>query len=88
MFLCLQIISEPLKQFKIKILFSLPVSVHFRNKYDTSMGNITILEHTRTSPTLGQKSEFHNRTGGRKGKKKKSEEGLTGKELRTDARLH
>lgn len=65
----------------------MPVSVPFRNKYDTSMGNITISEHTRTSPTLGQKLEFHNRTGGRKGKKK-SEEGLPGKELRIDARLH
>lgn len=51
------------------------------------MGNITILEYTRMSPTLHQKSEFRNRTGGRKGKKK-AEEGLTGKELRTDARLH
>lgn len=49
------------------------------------MGNITILEYTRMSPTLHQKSEFRNRTGRRKGKKK-AEEG--GKELRTEARLH
>lgn len=31
------------------------------------------------SPTLSKKLEFHNRTGGKKGKKIKAEEGLTGK---------